>query len=200
MGSYQNPVGGSRDPYEKLRVEPIEEDKLTKEDRPKRPAEEAPPEKVGTLAYLLQTLRNVVTFFLVAPQGAASREMRDTLLLLKASFEILKREDRSQDIGFLNKLSHIWLEVLEGALHPHRDSPIAEKTKSLIKKIQHYPERHPHTLGYYLSEYAGQKWIPFPYMELIQKLHLDHEKNPPLSALTEWTSLIDGILSLLKID
>jgi hypothetical protein len=70
--------------------------------------------------------------------------------------------------------------------------------RSLIDAIQHYPERQQHSLGYYLSEYAGQKWLPFPYMEMIQKIHAEHLKNPTESALAQWTHRIDRLLSLLK--
>ena len=70
--------------------------------------------------------------------------------------------------------------------------------KILMQKIQHYPEYEEHTFGYYLTEYAGQKWIPFPYMEMVQKIHSEHMKNPKGSALTEWTNLIDELLSKIK--
>lgn len=202
MGSYQNPVGGSRDPYDKLRVEPIEEDKLTKNDRRKPPVEKSSDEKLGAAAYLLQAFRSIVDFFLESPSMAKSveKDARENLLRLKEAFEILKKQDRSQDIQFLNDLSKIWQHVLEDCLRFNRDSSVAEQFKALVKKIQHYPPGQPHTFGYYLAEYAGQKWIPFPYMELVQKLHNDHEKNPTVSALVQWTVLIDELISLLKIE
>ncbi len=201
MSSSQIPIGGGgpRDPYEKFRVERIEEDKLTKGESPKLPEKGPPNEKLGIAAYLLQLLRKTVDFFLEKSGTSQSIELdiRENLLLLKASFEILKKEDRSQDVEFLNQLSKIWRRALEDALHFKNDA-IAFKFKVLVNKIQHYPENQPHTFGYYMMENANQKWIPFPYMELIQKVHKEHERSPATSALTEWIILLDELTTLLK--
>jgi len=110
----------------------------------------------------------------------------------------MKRENRSQDAQFLNQLSNVWNSVLEEAIQFEKNSEAAERFKVLVKKIQHFPENQQHTFGYYLSEYAGQKWVPFPYMELVAKIHKEHEKSPQISALTQWTTLIDEIIQLLR--
>lgn len=203
MGNFNNPVGGPIDPFDKkLRVEPIEEDKLAKNKREKEPDSEITEEKLAVASSLLQMFRKTVDSFLEASESAepSAKNATENLLLLKKAFETLKKEDRSEDAPFLNELSKIWHHVLEDALHFQGTTALAEHFKTLVRKIQNFPQNQTHTLGYYLAEYAGQKWIPFPYMELIANIHSEHEKSPPYSALNQWTQLIDEIIVLLKSD
>ncbi len=193
MGSYQNPVG-SPDPYDKYRAEATEGGP----GRKNPPDEEPPKGKEGLAAHLLQILQKAFNYFLQGHTGSKTTEIRakENLIALKNFFETLKNEDRSQDIEFLNQLSKAWNLTLEEKVELNEE--ISLKFKILTKKILHYPENQTHTFGYYLTEYAGQKWIPFPYMELVQKIHSEHEKNPSASPLTEWTHLLDELISLLN--
>lgn len=182
---YVPPTG----PYDPFRVDRIGED-----EKKRRPAQgdgggEKPPKK-GLAAYLLNLLKKTLDFLI---ESASEKPSDAPFLALKQAFDVLKKEDRSEDVQFLKDLSLTWQMILEASLS--FDSPIL---KTLLKKIQNYPEWQEHTFGYYLIEYAGQKWIPFPYMELIEKLHEEHMKNPSGSALSEWTALIDELLSKRK--
>jgi hypothetical protein len=190
MGSYQNPIG-KPDPYDKYRAEPIEPTQQRPGDSTDSPPQKS---KRGLAAHLLQILQRALHDFLSTHTGHQKDEgrLKEHLLSLKISLEILKAEDRSQDIVFLNDLATAWNEIIQF------NADANPKFKLLIKKILHYPEHQRHTFGYYLTEYAGQKWIPFPYMELIHKIHAEHEKNPPSSPLTEWTLLLEEILNLLN--
>lgn len=193
MGSYQNPIG-SPDPFDKYRAEAIEAKK-----RGRNSSDEEPPkQKEGLAAHLLQILQKAFNYFLEGHTGSKTTEIKikESLVALKTSFEILKNEDRSQDIEFLNQLSSTWNHLLEESAELSDETE--EKLKEFIKKILHYPENQPHTFGYYLTEYAGQKWIPFPYMELVQKIHSEHEKNPSGSALSDWAHLLDQMISSLN--
>ena len=191
MGSYQNPVTPP-DPYERYHIDAVERERQARE---QKNSGEPPEEKGGLAAYFLKLVHRIFTLLLAQPEKAhAEKGVVESLKSLKAAFEILKREDRSEDIQFLKHLSYVWTRVLEDALGFQRDSELALQYKILIKKIDRFPENQVHTFGYYLSEYAGQKWIPFPYMEMIQKIHSEHEKSPAVSALTEWTALIDQLL------
>ena len=129
---------------------------------------------------------------------ASNEPMRETLLLLKASFEIMMREDRSQDAPFLKRLSKLWQGLLEHSIQLQTKGSFGKQFKALIKEIERYPEGEEHTLGYYLDEYAGQTWLPFPYMELIQKMHHQYELDPPSSCLTRWAQMIEEILNGLS--
>lgn len=195
MGTFQNPVGGPHDPFEKtLRVERIEEDKLTQNRREKEPESPISQETFAIASFLLQMVYRALDSFVRShrPAKSSSEAVRANLLLLKKSFETLQAEDRSQDAHFLNELSMIWHQVLEDALQFPGSTPVAEGFKALLRTLQNFPENQPHSFGYYLAEYAGQKWIPFPYMELIAKIHTTPETTAP------WIHRIQQILDALS--
>lgn len=196
---FRSPSGsGPIDPYSKYRIEPVGE-RQSKSQMPEPPDDDKQPkEKVKFVSYVLSLFQKAVDFFLEEHHSStASEGTLRHLLALKTSFEVLKKEDRSQDVKFLNDLSNNWIALLEENLHFENDE-IDSKFRLLMRKILSYPEQPKHSFGYYLTEYAGQKWVPFPYMELIQKIHREHEKNPTGSALTEWNLLLSRIISLLK--
>ena len=197
MGSIQNPVGPP-DPFDKLRIERIEEEERTKGERPKNGDEGPPKEQLAIAAFLLQMLRKAIDALLEksSPSQREEKGVKENLVLLKTSFETLKREDRSQDAPFLGQLSKIWRHSLEDSIH-FKSEEVASKFKLLVKKIQHYPNNERYTFGYYLAENSAQKWVPFPYMELIRIIHMEYRKNPASSPLAEWTLLLDEIISLL---
>lgn len=206
MGSVQNPIGGEpRDPYERYRVEEIERDRQAKEKEKEKFSEEAPPEKKSiVLAYVLMLLHKLFELFQGMPEKGitveSEKEIRNHLLSLAAFFDTMKKEDRSQDIDFLNALSKNWEHILEDALQFKKSSILAKEFRKFVDDIQHYPPNQSHTLGYYLSEYAGQKWLPFPYMELIQKIHQEYLRLRTQSALERWTKSIEQLLLLMKSD
>lgn len=184
------------DPYERYRVEAIEKDKKEKASHPRRQDQSA----FGAL--LLSLLRKLLDVFQQpSEQGltsTAEKEIKRTLSLFRESLETLKREDRSQDGAFLNQIADQWHWILEEALKFRKNSSLANQYVAFIKEIESYPEKAEHTLGYYLMEYAGQKWLPFPFIELLQKLHLDHQKNPSISHLTRWTTQISSLVTALS--
>ncbi|MBX7067221.1 MAG: hypothetical protein K1X28_08325 [Parachlamydiales bacterium] len=190
--SYQSPVGGVPDPFG-YRVE-------GSQGQPQgggQPPEE-PPDNKGLIGAVLQAMRkafdNLIERLGESFPGKGGK--RGTLSQLKTSLDLLKVEDRSQDVHFLNDLSLSWNRSLEESLDFNQDALAVFNL--FVKKMNHYPENQRHTFGYYLTEYAGQKWVPFPYMELVQKIHREHEMNPAGSALTEWTRLLEDTLKLLN--
>lgn len=192
--SYQNPIGKIPDPFG-YRVEGSQ-----KQQHGGALPPEEPPEKKGLLSHLIQGIQNAISKMIDSFSGSSQKKIikQKNLLALKASLDTLKIEDRSQDVIFLNELSQSWNRSLEISLE--FEEKVSAIFKLFVKKINHYPENQHHTLGYYFTEYAGQKWVPFPYMELIQKIHREHELNPTGSALTEWTRLLDDTLRLLNGD
>jgi hypothetical protein len=189
-----DPIGGPTDPSDRsFRPTPIDPDQQSR----KEPREEPPPkEELGIAAYLLQLFQKGIDLILQS-KGRKTTTARKHLESLKIFFEILKKEDRSQDQEFLNQLSKTWLLLLEDSLHFESDQATLA-FKAFVKKLQHYPENEPHSFAYYLTENTNQKWIPFPYMELIQKIHLGHQKNPTTSPLAEWSSLLTQLIHLLQ--
>ena len=203
--SFQNPVGDQpQDPYERYRVERLEADKKTKDEEKKKEPEPEKTSPAAMGAYLLHLFHRFLDVFEDTSEkgisNSAEKLVRDNLILIKESLETLKREDRSQDAPFLNRLSELWHHALEDILRFRRETPLAVLFKQLIKDIDTYPEKQEFSFGYYLTEYAGQKWLPFPYMELVMRLHDQHQKNPESSALTRWTDAIDALAKRMEPD
>ncbi|MBM3184216.1 MAG: hypothetical protein FJZ64_02810 [Chlamydiae bacterium] len=193
-------VGPEQDPLERqYRVEEIERIRWDEEKRSsfqKDPPED--PDRNGFAAIIFLMWEKIVDFMKYSLQKGISvvteAPIRENLLQLKASFEIMMQEDRSQDAFFLKNLSRLWQAILEQLIHFQMKGQLGKKLKTLIKEIEKYPEHEEHTFGYYLDEFAGQRWLPFPYMELIQKMHHQHELDPSASPLTRWCQMIEDIL------
>ncbi|HNA61985.1 MAG TPA: hypothetical protein PKW79_02795 [Rhabdochlamydiaceae bacterium] len=116
----------------------------------------------------------------------------------KKSLVILSKEDRSRDQAFVINLSGEWHALLENfnlfEFLERKKSPHIAKVKNLIEAIQSFPPQQEHSLGYYMTAFAGKDWLPFPFMELLQKLHEDHLKNKEKSQLFLWIASIDKLL------
>lgn len=188
------------DPYERYRVEGIEKDKHEKADWKQKSQEAEKESNLG--AYFLSLLKRFVDWFHRSTKksipSAKAEDVKKHLATLKEIFETLKTEDRSQETPFLAHLADTWHALLDDALKFRKTAPLSNRYFSLIREIETYPEKIEHPLGYYLMEYKGQAWLPFPFMELIQKIHLEHKKNPEGSKLTEWTQKIELLLADFK--
>lgn len=198
-GSYFNPVGkGPPDPYEKYRTEKIEKDRKFKDSIPDAKENGKHSFLVG---YLILLFKRLFDLFEKKTQKStalsAEGSLREHLSDLKELLNALKRENLSQNTGFLKRLSKTWTNLLEDALRFRKGSNFEKKIHSLLTSIQHFPEKQEHSLGYYLSEYAGQQWIPFPYMEMIQQLFQEHLDTPLKSRLSQWSEMIDSMLQAL---
>ncbi len=188
-------IGPDPDPLDRLkRAEEIE--RIRWEERkkggsggpPDEPPEDEPKAFTRMLYLFLERVIHILNMWASKAVSVASREpLRENLLLLQKTFFKMMEEDKSQDVTFLNGLSIHWLQLLIAASKNIELMP-------LIKDIESHPEHEEHTFGYYLEEYAGQKWLPFPYMEMIQKLHHEHLLDPPSSDLTRWTKMIEDLL------
>ena len=182
------------------RVEEIERIKWEESKKNKREPSREPPEETnpGWAAFILLLFEQIFDYLKMSVQKrlgtAGLKPAREQLLLFKAAFETMMQEDRSQDALFLKRLSNLWQNILELSLE-QTNTPLYQPLKTFIKDVESYPKDETHTFGYYLDEYAGQKWLPFPYMELIHKLHHQHEMDPASSLLTRWTHMIEEILN-----
>jgi hypothetical protein len=202
----QNPFGGPEDPYDKYRkyrVDGVDHEKH--EERRKKSFEEEPAKKpLPTGSFLLVLMHKLLDYLITLGGHGISdkseKEVRDDLHLLKGSFESLKWEERSQDVEFLNGLSEIWHRALEDRMRFKQSAAFSAAFRAFVKKIQNYPEGQEHTLGFYLTEYTGEKWLPFPYMELIQRIHEEYQSDPAASALSFWILELEQLIAALNPD
>jgi hypothetical protein len=190
--SIDNPVGGPpQDPYERYRILREEEQRHGK----KKPPDKKPYLAAQILALIKKTVESLLKFTKRGEDGEASPQ--ENLASLKTAFNTLKREDRSQDVPFLNQMSAIWHHILEDSLKIKRSDPLFHVFDHFLQDVQSYPLGEEFSFAYYLTEYTGQEWLPFPYMDLVHKIHQDYQDNPNLSALERWTRKIDELLGFL---
>jgi hypothetical protein len=165
--------------------------------------ERKPPDKKPHLAaQILALIKKTVESLLHGTKGRDPGEIKiatpqENLFFLKTAFDTLKKEDRNQDVPFLNQMSEIWHHILEDNLRVQRSDPFWIPYQNFLEDIQSYPPDEEHSFAYYLTEYTGQQWLPFPYMDLIHKIHLDYQNDPKSSALERWTRQIDELRAIL---
>lgn len=190
------------DPYENIRISPIEGDPSKEEQ--KKFSEKKEEKSNVVFAHFLKTLENLATFFLRKGKYKARKyslkdsSIEEDIKQLIIAFERLKKDDYSQNVDYLNRISTWWHRLLEHSATRKKNTELFSAIENFIEKIHEYPEHEEHNLGYYLVEYAGAEWIPFPFMDMLQDLHQEHKKNPLSSHLDKWTRLLRDILTKIS--
>jgi hypothetical protein len=130
----------------------------------------------------------------------SQKEISETLKAIKILFTNLKEEDLSKNLKFAEELSLKWHKILDFVAQnlkmKHEDNAgenLNERVKNLVKEIHSYPEGKDHTLGIYLTENLGQNWIPFPFIQILYKLHEEAILDSKSSKLNSWIKKIEEI-------
>ena len=130
------------------------------------------------------------------------QQILEDLFAFRKLLQILSQEDQSNNPEFTLQLSELWHNLLDDFNHVElleRKSPKkVAPFKKLLNKVKDFPANQDHRLGYYLTEYVGKEWLPFPYMEILRKLHKDYQANPAQNAIQEWLVLIDEVVAQLS--
>lgn len=130
--------------------------------------------------------------------------LKQDLLELKQLFILLSTEDLSHQLAFIQKLSLLWHKIIEDcnpiSLSLSKDSDLLKKITTFIQIIHHFPPKEDHSLGYYLQEHVGEKWVPFPFMELLQGLHEEYQKTQNTSDLAKWIKDLSLIIDELPLN
>ncbi|MCB1107174.1 MAG: hypothetical protein KDK76_03665 [Chlamydiia bacterium] len=202
MTFFPDPIRPSEGRQEdEIRVNPIEADKHGRENQ----TWGAEPEKGQPRIYgaFLIFIQKLVTLFNKEKEGGELEALSEDSLSarvqdLKQTLQILMESDQSASGKFCAQFSAVWHKLLQGvqALSHTRKSPLVDvdKLKTLLADINHYPPNEDHKLGYYLSEFAGETWLPVPFREILKKLFSDHRINQSHSTLSQWVELISEIL------
>ena len=106
-----------------------------------------------------------------------------------SKFEILAEHNESQNYKFVQSMSDLWHQIIHHINQMDllmQPPQYLEPLKSVMKQIFQYPQNADHSFGYYLNEYAGAKWLPFPFMDLMNKLHEDAIVHGHRSTLSDW--------------
>ena len=190
MSDYRN-IG--QDPYKGLKPEKIEKDRQDKEKFENNPKRKG----LQVFAKIILLYKQIVTTLSEWTNKASSasidRFVKQDLEEMKKSFEVLKKLDCSQDMDYISQLPELWHQFIEDGNHYKDGAVLGPLIQNWISEIKNYPPNQEHSLGFYLMEYADHKWLPFPYMEMLRDLHLEHQKNPDQSKLNQWTKALDEI-------
>ena len=133
------------------------------------------------------------------PKTSEKRKILEHLVLFRRMLDRITKTDQSYNPEFIRKMSKMWHSIIQeyyflqtlGA----KDSFKSSKMDELIDKMNSYPEKEEHSFGYYLTEYVGEKWLPFPFMECLQKIYEDHQASPSGSYLQSLIDLLNEILA-----
>jgi hypothetical protein len=138
---------------------------------------------------------------LAGRKSAIADELELELSAFKNVLAILTKKDVSRDPDYAQHLSQVWHQLLESAnlieFLERKKTDVLIQLKTLIETFNHYPAKQEHSLGYYMTEFAGKEWLPFPFMEQLHLLYEDYVSHKKESQLFHWISSIDLILSNL---
>ena len=203
MADYQRPIGDREPPYDPIIVPQVEKDRKAKEElfSGRKTFEQKP----LVFATLLSYFKKVLNLF--SSKGKTRLLMIDRqqfledLLIFRKFLQTLANEDQSHNPDYTKQLAELWHNLIDDFNHvaqfEKKIPKELEKIKNLIDKLHHFPHGEDHTLGYYFAEYAGKDWLPFPFMEILQKLHEDYLATPQLSDLREWINLLNEVIESL---
>jgi len=189
------------DPY---KVEKLEADKKVKREF-ERDADEAQATKPYEtsnflLVALATTLRRASSFFprATARENTLSKadSIYDTLIAFKHQLAKLKENDHTTDAHYTQILSELWHHLLEHFEALNFRNPDRIRFKHLIETLNTFPPDEHRSLGFYLTNYAGDEWLPFPFLDILRHLFRDYLTKKEKSNLAELLRKIDSLLSL----
>lgn len=197
---YNSPKDFNPGDPEYLRTEAISKDKQREEPMP--PLDLPLRGELILFSSVSELLIDQINMFLKKPKEAEDlNDIQIVLTRFKSFLDQLKDLNTSEDYRFAQSLSELWHAIKKhiAELIPLKKKPIyIESLDLLVKKINSYPKNTDHSLGYYLSEYAGEKWLPFPFIDILNTLHEEAIAKKSSGSLHDWTLAITTILSTMN--
>jgi len=193
MVDFPKPV----DPFEHMKVPKIKPIGEEEENKDKKPLIQVPvSKKLFVYLSFLAVLANLLRLFTKKePKKIIHTPLHKELMTIKSSLESLENQDLCNDPEFLNFFAFIWMKFLKDySQYSLKNAAVSKLLRDLINEVNEYPKHTEFTLGFYISEFAGYKWVPFPYMEILQNLHLENKKDHENSHLKRWIDLLDAIM------
>lgn len=188
------------EPYKKIIVNRVEQNKKSNNSFSQFPADLTYP----NLPSLLVSFFKKFTMHFSFKREISTVTLKQDLLELKQLFILLSTEDLSHQLEFIQKLSLLWHKIIEDcnpiSVSLSKDSDFLKKTATFIQIINCFPVNEDHSLGYYLQEHVGEKWVPFPFMKLLQGLHEEYQKVQNKSSLADWIKTLSLIIDELPLN
>jgi len=183
------------DPFEHVKIQKTKP--YTEEEKKKEPLV---PKLVSKKLFLYMAFLKIVSnllskFISNKPKNIIRTPLHKELLTIKSSLQALKDENLCQDGEFINFFAYIWMKFFKDQdLYQLKNDQINSLLNQLVEEINSYPKNAEFSLAYYVTEFAGYKWVPFPYMDILQNLHLENKKDPQNSHLSKWIDIINKLL------
>jgi len=165
------------------------------------------PETILAGAFAAFLKRIFILLSTIKPRGQAVvlstlSDLAAYLEKFKENLILLSREDQSFNPEFVHNLALSWHALVEAV----RMMDILERKRktevwalqSLVKDIGDYPPKEDHTLGFYMVDFIGKEWLPFPFVELLSSLHADFQVMKEKSTLASWIAAINQIIRPLS--
>ncbi|PWU15713.1 MAG: hypothetical protein C5B45_02090 [Chlamydiae bacterium] len=185
------------EPYKKIIVNRVEQNKKSDNSSSPFPADLTYPNPASILVSFFQKFTMHFSF----KNKISTKALKQDLLDLKQLFILLSIEDLSHQLEFIQKLSLLWHKIIEDcnpiSISLSKGTDFLKKIADFIQIINHFPAKEDHSLGYYLQEHVGEKWVPFPFMELLQELHTDYQRTQDKSYLADWIKILSLIIDEL---
>ncbi|MCB1083557.1 MAG: hypothetical protein H7A41_01735 [Chlamydiales bacterium] len=195
------PSEGRQD--DEYRVNPIEADPQPRESFNIEEFEELERKKrVNLYGAFLVYFKKLLDRFDTSKQGTAkaisNEGLPGNLKEFKVLLGIIQDLDQSENSSFCQQLSEAWVRLLQDAqvssISKRSQEIDLKKLSLLMTDIDHYPPNEEHRLGYYLSNYAGETWLPLPFRDILKQLYSDHVVNQKNSILSKWVQMIEDLL------
>jgi len=194
MLQFMSNIFGSFDPSspEHTKVIPIEPDK--KKDFIEIPYKKKQiSSKDLTNLTFFTFLQEHIQKFITGQGSLLTKDLFGALQHVKILLETLSRENVSQHYLFADDFSKHWhliIRFVEEESRQRLSSPYLEPLRKWIQSVDTYPKQSDHSLGYYLTRFAGEKWLPFPFMDILYALHEEAILNGSKSTLALWIQTI----------
>lgn len=107
----------------------------------------------------------------------------------KNHLEALKTDDQTENQHFIEELSIAWL-ILSSA-------PPKSPLEPFLQAANAYPKGEMHSFAFYLANHAGDTWLPFPFLEILKKLHQGYVLRRKNSELQHLIDLLTDVLPML---
>lgn len=188
---------------EGLYPERIGKEKKEKEKFSKHPAKQ---EKEILFATFFSYLKSL--FDTYSPSKKLAGKVLDVhamithLETLNSLLQDLSDKDLSNSPEFAAKLSEIWKALLEDfdnvEIMERKNLGQVASFREMMHVIKNYPPDSDHHFGYYLLNQAGKDWLPFPFIEMLERLHTEYREEEEESTLNSWMQLIQTVIANLK--
>ncbi len=181
----------------------VEQMKQIQGDEQKFESVQNPKSKLFHFAAALLSLKKMIEEFTERSEQSTlsinRQKALEDIAAFKTILEELGSEDKSHEPEFTQRLSSLWQNVCENCSGiednaTHADA-LALRILDFVREISSFPPGEDHTVGYYLTEHAGQEWIPFPFMNLLADLHEEFHVSPETSTLRAWIQKLTAIMN-----